>query len=831
MVINFMKKEKWISIYKGILIILMVLGHTTTIFGKYIYTFHIAAFFMISGYLFKDSTENFLSYLKRKFKSLMMPYFAYVLALTVIAMLFSSIFDCFYQNQIDASNLYLFAKHFSTVDLAGALWFLPVLFFTEIGYKLLFELLKSKKKLNGNINIVAFVICFIIAIWGYTYYNNSEILPYFLDLVMISLVLFSLGNLFKKIEYKITSFVSHIVFCVSCLGIYIYSSKYWQFINFPTRSFPNIIVLLLLSFFGFFIVSYISKLLSKSPINCNVLCYIGNHTMAILGLHFLGFRILFGILYICGFVDISQTLSLVPLYSSTFYGLLTTIFAIVFSLSIEFIYKKIVDLNWKNFINSKKKSYVYAITVAIVVFIFNLWIFNNKNFFVFDDFSHLKVVSNSSLSELLHFLPTAVYNSRPVGHVVMKLLVELFQYNFFGHAIFLLMIHVLNSVMVYFLSYKMFKFNKIQSLIISILFGVFPTSIMAFIWEAAIFDLVGCTITLLCLIVFYNMVSTDKKNMKIVYSVLLIVLYYLGLRTKEMLIALPCVMLVYCVWYDFFVKKMSIKDFVKKNSLVFVLIAIMLIYFIYTRVLNVNNAGTNEIDSPYYYTFSIYTMVVNLFRYIYLYFNLSSLSLSFTSSNSIFVYTSLFLILTFIYSIYLLCKKKPRLFYLGICFVVMILPVLPMKNMQHILYLYIPSIFMAMILINILENLKFKWTFKRVFIVIIILYFCVQSPGVLTFRNWWFSTTYMDKETYKYLEKLKDKYDGIETVNVINVDESSYHSYFYGPGAIVNVAFRNFDIVTKINPESYDIEDEKSIVIDCSKDCKVLDEDQNEKSK
>lgn len=81
----------------------------------------------------------------------------------------------------------------------------------------------------------------------------------------------------------------------------------------------------------------------------------------------------------------------------------------------------------------------------------------------------------------------------------------------------------------------------------------------------------------------------------------------------------------------------------------------------------------------------------------------------------------------------------------------------------------------------------------------------------------------MDKDTYKYLEKLSDKYAGIETVNVINVDESSYHSYFYGPGAIVNVAFKDFNIVTNINPKSYDITDEKSIVIDCSTGCKVPD--------
>ena len=84
---------------------------------------------------------------------------------------------------------------------------------------------------------------------------------------------------------------------------------------------------------------------------------------------------------------------------------------------------------------------------------------------------------------------------------------------------------------------------------------------------------------------------------------------------------------------------------------------------------------------------------------------------------------------------------------------------------------------------------------------------------------------------FKLLVWYHLEYDGIETVNIINVDESSYYSYFYGPGAIVNVAFRNFDIETNINPESYDITDEKSIVIDCLAGCKVVDEVQAENLK
>ena len=40
----------WCDIYKGIVIILVVVGHATGKFNQYIYQFHMAAFFLILGY-------------------------------------------------------------------------------------------------------------------------------------------------------------------------------------------------------------------------------------------------------------------------------------------------------------------------------------------------------------------------------------------------------------------------------------------------------------------------------------------------------------------------------------------------------------------------------------------------------------------------------------------------------------------------------------------------------------------------------------------------------------------------------------------------------------
>ena len=75
-----MNKERNISIdiIKGIGIILMVGGHCGMPFTHFIYLFHMAIFFMASGYCFNASNsenmQDVLSFVKRKFKGLWFPY-------------------------------------------------------------------------------------------------------------------------------------------------------------------------------------------------------------------------------------------------------------------------------------------------------------------------------------------------------------------------------------------------------------------------------------------------------------------------------------------------------------------------------------------------------------------------------------------------------------------------------------------------------------------------------------------------------------------------------------------------------------------------------------
>ncbi len=47
------KRLMWLDAARGIGILLVLLGHTSPSFGKFIYGFHMPLFFIISGFLYK----------------------------------------------------------------------------------------------------------------------------------------------------------------------------------------------------------------------------------------------------------------------------------------------------------------------------------------------------------------------------------------------------------------------------------------------------------------------------------------------------------------------------------------------------------------------------------------------------------------------------------------------------------------------------------------------------------------------------------------------------------------------------------------------------------
>lgn len=208
------KRIDEVDILKGIGIILMITGHIEfgSVYDKWIHSFHMPMFFIISGFLFHVKDVSLFNFIKRKSKPLLIPYFLFAL----IHYLFWIIL-CLIKNNLSISNLlnpleHIFFINTSGMPIAGALWFLTSLFLVEIIY---FIILK-----NFSSSWRRFLV-FIFSILGCIIPKYFR-LPFGADISFMAIGLFEIGYALKMIyekktiEYKSFSFIFIILASIIC---------------------------------------------------------------------------------------------------------------------------------------------------------------------------------------------------------------------------------------------------------------------------------------------------------------------------------------------------------------------------------------------------------------------------------------------------------------------------------------------------------------------------------------------------------------------------------------------------------------------------------------
>ena len=175
-----------VDILKGILIMLMVIGHTNSPITPTIYLFHMACFLMISGYLYKEK-YSIINYIKRQIKTCIIPYFIINIFFILIANFLNKFFsEKIFETIPSIKNL---ALHLNTVDIGGATWFLIVLFYSSILSSIF---IKNRDRFNLKYSLIILLILTIII------QINSIYLPYLLDLSFIGSFFFLLGFIIKE---------------------------------------------------------------------------------------------------------------------------------------------------------------------------------------------------------------------------------------------------------------------------------------------------------------------------------------------------------------------------------------------------------------------------------------------------------------------------------------------------------------------------------------------------------------------------------------------------------------------------------------------------------
>lgn len=172
-----------IDLAKGILIILVVIGHSLedyNIIKLSIYLFHMPAFFIISGYLIKKVEFNYI-YIKKKIMRLIIPYFFY------------------------AGITILFTRKFTLISIAkyiwggqkveGVFWFSTCLFVSMIVFQKVLNC--WEKSAVQKFLFLLMVLAYIESNMIHRNFLKIGAVPWSLDVVMLSMGYLGSGYYFK----------------------------------------------------------------------------------------------------------------------------------------------------------------------------------------------------------------------------------------------------------------------------------------------------------------------------------------------------------------------------------------------------------------------------------------------------------------------------------------------------------------------------------------------------------------------------------------------------------------------------------------------------------
>lgn len=458
-----------------------------------------------------------------------------------------------------------------------------------------------------------------------------------------------------------------------------------------------------------------------------------------------------------------------------------------------------------------KKNVNYFLIIIFGIFA-NHWIISPKNGFVFDDWAYLYKFKFMPIEAFLKILPDSTYNDRPVGELFLKTLFGFFYDNYQLYHSVLLIIHITNAILVFqILSIAInnikpkFQSQKTIALLSAIIFVIWPKSTMAVQWNSAIFDLLGTFLALI--IIRLYLYKTNNISIKTIKYFLIISLFFITLRTKEMFIVLPAILFVYEVIKNYSNFKKNLNQLF--NPIILTQTVIAALYAFLLIRLKTNNQIVNDLNSPYFMSFNPFVLIENLFKYIFLYFNFGSVEFSFTQYNN----KSILLVIGFLVAAIIIILKYRKNIHI-ILGVVLLLPislltVLPLKNLQHGLYLYFPSIilafFISVIMFSFVKQFTKNHTQEKYLLLIlisVITFITTNNRSLELYRNFWFSVAENNIKTYKSISQIKSP-EKESTIYVLNVNDQ-INSFIQGHGAIFWFTYNDPSLKMELNPTSID---------------------------
>ncbi len=306
------ERVEWIDIYKSIAIILVILGHTSGVFNRYIYLFHVPIFFLIAGYTEKFEEESLFKVICKKFCSLLIPFYC-INIFTLIWRLYLNFINLdlvFYSDSITLEYFKIFIKEILktswATDLGGASWFLLALFVGIFISKVFLLLERISIYISLILSFIAFG--FVHILWT----NNIHI-PLKIDYGLLVSFYIILGRYLKiyKVENRV-KFNNKYLFAVFILLYFgIFSNILEAYTDISNYNINTAVVDLLSVVFGYILMINICNI-GKYFKRVEKLLYIGRNTLPLMLLHFIILKIIYIVEYYLGIGNINEIKNLTP---------------------------------------------------------------------------------------------------------------------------------------------------------------------------------------------------------------------------------------------------------------------------------------------------------------------------------------------------------------------------------------------------------------------------------------------------------------------------------------------------------------------------------------
>lgn len=293
-----MRRQYW-DILKGLGIIAVVIGHSGSPLAPFVYMYHIALFFFISGFFYKDiySTDTTM-YVAVKLKRLYWPFVKYNFLFLIFhnLLLYFNLYSAeqlpgaitttgySVEQTLAAAQAILLLS--ATEQMAVATWFLIPLFITSI----LFCLIRSASiRVFPKYSLVytALAVISLYAI-GFLIVGNKIKVAWFIDLSLIYLPIFFSGFIVSNYKGKLT--VHWGIALLAIITLIFISRKYGQIEPFGRRLL-NPWLFLLCSFAGIYVNSFLGRLLEQRRKIGKIIAYLGESSLIIMAFHMLSFKL------------------------------------------------------------------------------------------------------------------------------------------------------------------------------------------------------------------------------------------------------------------------------------------------------------------------------------------------------------------------------------------------------------------------------------------------------------------------------------------------------------------------------------------------------------